>query len=220
MPNSIRQGTTEVQGTPADIQNSHIDFFELLGVVEKAEDRQAREMLIRQKSKRLLSRSSTLLSCDDFEFGSVDETKNGGIANELSSKGIVKGNLIINYFKAGIHWSQMLMLTFSFLFVQLLVCSVDYFVSIWTKQERIRAENSGNSAPVLSTQSCILIQTGLVVALIIFIVSRTLGYYSAAIRVARNVHYMMFNGMIRTSKRFFDTNPSGRILNRFSRDLR
>lgn len=29
----------------------------------------------------------------------------------------------------------------------------------------------------------------------------------------------MFNGIISTSMRFFDTNPSGRILNRFSKDM-
>lgn len=29
----------------------------------------------------------------------------------------------------------------------------------------------------------------------------------------------MFNGLISTKMRFFDTNPSGRILNRFSKDL-
>lgn len=29
----------------------------------------------------------------------------------------------------------------------------------------------------------------------------------------------MFNGLISTSMRFFDKNPSGRILNRFSKDI-
>lgn len=29
----------------------------------------------------------------------------------------------------------------------------------------------------------------------------------------------MFNGIVSTTMRFFDTNPSGRILNRFSKDM-
>lgn len=235
--NSIDQGKIEIQGTPANLQNSHIDFAELIRV-ETPADRQAKAISVRLKSERLLRRSSVFLSRSSglllsrssvlLSRSSVflsredmgdDSSRDGDFQKEASSKGIVKGNLTINYFKAGIRLSQIVALAFSFLFVQFVASSVDYFVSIWTKQERLRTSN-GSSAPVLSTQSCILIQTGLIAALLLFIVSRTLGYYAIVIRVARNIHHMMFNGIILTSMRFFDTNPSGRILNRFSRDLR
>lgn len=169
----------------------------------------------------LLSKSSVFLSREHLQFEEIydDSSRDDDIQKEASSKGIVEGNMTLNYFKAGINLSQIFFLAFSFLFVQLIASSIDYFVSIWTKQERLRTAN-GSFSPVLSTQSCILIQTGLLAALLILIVSRTLGYYATVIRIARNIHHMMFNGIIMTSMRFFDTNPSGRILNRFSRDLR
>lgn len=39
------------------------------------------------------------------------------------------------------------------------------------------------------------------------------------IRASRKLHNVLFNGIISTSLRFFDTNPLGRILNLFSKDL-
>ena len=39
------------------------------------------------------------------------------------------------------------------------------------------------------------------------------------IRGAKNLHSHMLNKILRVPMRFFDTNPSGRILNRFSSDI-
>lgn len=38
-------------------------------------------------------------------------------------------------------------------------------------------------------------------------------------RASRNLHNMMFRGLTRARMYFFHTNPSGRILNRFSKDM-
>lgn len=38
-------------------------------------------------------------------------------------------------------------------------------------------------------------------------------------RASRCLHNMMFNGITRARMYFFHTNPSGRILNRFSKDM-
>lgn len=36
---------------------------------------------------------------------------------------------------------------------------------------------------------------------------------------SKNLHSKMFSALLITPMKFFDTNPSGRILNRFSRDM-
>lgn len=38
-------------------------------------------------------------------------------------------------------------------------------------------------------------------------------------RSSQKLHDKMFDGVISAPMRFFDTNPSGRILNRFSKDM-
>lgn len=44
-------------------------------------------------------------------------------------------------------------------------------------------------------------------------------FFQIAMRASRNLHNTMFNGVTRARMYFFHTNPSGRILNRFSKDM-
>ncbi|XP_037922789.1 multidrug resistance-associated protein 4-like [Hermetia illucens] len=61
---------------------------------------------------------------------------------------------------------------------------------------------------------------GIVVALIFIIgILRSIGFFTMAVRASQNMHDGMFSSLIRVPMRFFDTNPSGRILNRFSKDM-
>ena len=43
--------------------------------------------------------------------------------------------------------------------------------------------------------------------------------YQATINSSRNLHRNMLEAVVRTTVHFFDTNPSGRICNRFSKDI-
>lgn len=49
--------------------------------------------------------------------------------------------------------------------------------------------------------------------------NRSVTFYTICVRASHKLHNAMFKGIISTSLRFFDTNPSGRILNLFSKDL-
>lgn len=49
--------------------------------------------------------------------------------------------------------------------------------------------------------------------------NRSISFYTICVRASHKLHNAMFRGIISTSLRFFDTNPSGRILNLFSKDL-
>ena len=50
-------------------------------------------------------------------------------------------------------------------------------------------------------------------------VSWSIFFYTITVSSSRNLHKMAFDGIISTKMRFFDVNPAGRILNRFSKDL-
>lgn len=56
-------------------------------------------------------------------------------------------------------------------------------------------------------------------ALFTLAIIRSVGFYTMCVRASQNLHDAMFKGIISTTMRFFDTNPSGRILNRFSKDM-
>jgi len=44
-------------------------------------------------------------------------------------------------------------------------------------------------------------------------------FFNLCMKASKNLHNRMFGSLLSAPMRFFDTNPSGRILNRFSRDM-
>ncbi|XP_039765386.1 multidrug resistance-associated protein 4 isoform X2 [Pararge aegeria] len=61
--------------------------------------------------------------------------------------------------------------------------------------------------------------TALIVCCIFFITARAFMFFKVCMTASRNLHNDMFHSMLRGVMRFFDTNSSGRILNRFSKDI-
>lgn len=127
------QGKIEIQGSPADLAKSGVDFAKLVGTVEKDDEKE--DSPDKSLSRQTSSRSSTgsLSSLKSSNDGSLvdDGRKDDGVQMEASSKGKVKGSIPGNYFAAGTHWSLLVILGITFIVVQLLASGADYWVSIW-----------------------------------------------------------------------------------------
>ncbi|XP_055853123.1 probable multidrug resistance-associated protein lethal(2)03659 [Episyrphus balteatus] len=65
----------------------------------------------------------------------------------------------------------------------------------------------------------IYIFTGITVLTIVITLCRSFFFFSCAMRASIYLHNAMFQGVTRATMYFFNTNPSGRILNRFSKDM-
>lgn len=130
MNHFLDQGKIEIQGKPADLAKSGVDFAKLVGTVEKDDEKE--DSPDKSLSRQTSSRSSTgsLSSLKSSNDGSVVE-KDDGVQMEASSKGKVKGSIAGNYFAAGTHWSILVILGIAFIIVQLLASGADYWVSIW-----------------------------------------------------------------------------------------
>uniref|UniRef100_A0A674EZA3 Multidrug resistance-associated protein 4 n=1 Tax=Salmo trutta TaxID=8032 RepID=A0A674EZA3_SALTR len=61
--------------------------------------------------------------------------------------------------------------------------------------------------------------SGLTLASVIFGFARSLVMFNVLVKAAQSLHNRMFISILRTPVRFFDINPIGRILNRFSKDI-
>uniref|UniRef100_A0A914VEV8 ABC transmembrane type-1 domain-containing protein n=1 Tax=Plectus sambesii TaxID=2011161 RepID=A0A914VEV8_9BILA len=59
----------------------------------------------------------------------------------------------------------------------------------------------------------------MVLALMVMAVTRVVWFRLAQTAASRRLHNRMFNAVVKTSISFFDKNPIGRILNRFSKDV-
>ncbi|XP_066141645.1 ATP-binding cassette sub-family C member 4-like [Euwallacea fornicatus] len=59
----------------------------------------------------------------------------------------------------------------------------------------------------------------LVVLVILLTIARSILFFNASMKASKNIHSSMFHSLLQTPMRFFDENPSGRVLNRFSKDI-
>lgn len=69
------------------------------------------------------------------------------------------------------------------------------------------------------TGTYIYVYSGIIVALFVFTLLRSVAIFEFCVSASKNLHEIMFRGLISTKLRFFDMNPSGRIMNRFSKDM-
>ncbi|KAI8429876.1 hypothetical protein MSG28_000366 [Choristoneura fumiferana] len=71
----------------------------------------------------------------------------------------------------------------------------------------------------LDTSQYLYVYTALIICCIFFITARAYMFFKVCMTSSRNLHNDMFHSMLRGVMRFFDNNSSGRILNRFSKDI-
>lgn len=79
-------------------------------------------------------------------------------------------------------------------------------------------ENASTST-MWSTETYTIIYGGIMASLFAIALTRSLTFFRFCAIAAQNLHDAMFRGLISTPMRFFNLNPSGRILNRFSKDM-
>ncbi len=117
---------------------------------------------------------------------------------------------------------------------QIFISTADYWMNKWAfteafdYAEKVRsyeALNGTNSSTTFSIPiyegrwQYYYIYLGLILSGIVSVSIRSLTFYTICLRASKKLHYQMFNSVMSTSVRFFDLNPLGRIINRFSKDI-
>uniref|UniRef100_A0A146LYI9 Cystic fibrosis transmembrane conductance regulator n=6 Tax=Lygus hesperus TaxID=30085 RepID=A0A146LYI9_LYGHE len=74
-------------------------------------------------------------------------------------------------------------------------------------------------ALVLSRNTCIIVFSTITVLTVIVTLVRSFDFFYFCMRASMRLHNNMFESITRATMHFFNTNNSGRILNRFSKDL-
>ncbi|XP_037945079.1 multidrug resistance-associated protein 4 [Teleopsis dalmanni] len=135
---------------------------------------------------------------------------------EDQAKGGVSAHVWKEYFSAGSTLIGFSFMVFIMLFSQIVCSGSDYFVNIWTEQEYLRSQNQTTT---LTTTECLYIYGALIVGVVIMTVFRGYLFFKVCMHASKVLHDRMFGCILHATMRFFDTNPSGRILNRFSKDM-
>ncbi|XP_039444244.1 probable multidrug resistance-associated protein lethal(2)03659 [Culex pipiens pallens] len=118
-----------------------------------------------------------------------------------------------------------------FLLAQGTMSGIDYFISQWVNQEEFLSQNSTNSSvPVrsklegtvfaeLTREQYLVTYAGAMAVMLCLSLNRSFSFFYLCLRASIRLHDQLFRGITRATMFFFNTNPSGRILNRFSRDI-
>jgi ABC-type multidrug transport system fused ATPase/permease subunit len=93
-------------------------------------------------------------------------------------------------------------------------------------QERLAANLSHKPLPPLVEDNTkvdkyhsLIIYGCLIIACMVVTIIRSVMFIKGRMTSSINLHNAMFSSILRGTMHFFDTNPSGRILNRFSKDI-
>ncbi|XP_072383363.1 ATP-binding cassette sub-family C member 4-like isoform X2 [Diabrotica undecimpunctata] len=228
----LNNGGIEIEGTYSQLLKS--DNPLTVHLTEEIE-----EILKRQKSQ-----DSAIEEQEARNISTTDVSKVNGkmkaIAREMqeeTSKGKVKGSLFLEFFKSGMSICEIVFLVSLLTVAQGSATVIDWFISFWTNIEEYQMTLNSNSTAVngslnstvvdesvpfymnWSSQTCLIIYGAILFFCLVTTLSRSLSFYRFILNCSENLHGMLFTGVTNTYMRFFDKNPSGRILNRFSKDI-
>lgn len=176
---------------------------------------------------------STLSESMSSIVESIDKAEIDGQKQEFeeqTSKGKVHGSLGLRYMLGGGNIFFVLIVILLYLLAQLAASGADYWVSFWTQQEELARLSKLNETtingtaieytePKFSTEICLYVYGGIIIFLFVLALTRSMSFYKLCMTSSQTIHDKMFHSVVYARMRFFNTNPSGRILNRFSKDI-
>lgn len=148
-------------------------------------------------------------------------------ALEVQQSGSVQFSLYKKYLSAGGGPLILSLFVMLCILTQIFASGGDYFLSYWVNNQALEESLIANSIPNIiengqntkSDNIDIYIFTGITIFTVVFTLSRSFLIFTLAMRSSTSLHNSMFKGISHASMHFFNTNPTGRILNRFSKDL-
>ncbi|XP_036143719.1 multidrug resistance-associated protein 4 isoform X2 [Monomorium pharaonis] len=241
----LDQGFVKMQGSYNELVQSN-NFIEMMnnlnheGQKNEEEIKRASEMSVRKISlMRRASDSSTASSIIHSDIDNSDYVENIS-EGEMMARGRISGRVYKEYFHHGGNYFILLMLLLSFVISQIATTGNDYWLSYWINLEDIRRINNVSEAKryanmynnnflgsiftldpdgLLSTVDAIYVYTFCIIACTATAIFSNFLYTKICMNSSCNLHNTMFSNLLQAPMSFFNINPSGRILNRFSNDV-
>ncbi|KAM7110966.1 ATP-binding cassette sub-family C member 4 isoform 4-T7 [Molossus nigricans] len=224
----LKDGKMVQKGTYTEFLKSGVDFGSLL----KKENEEAEQAsasgspTLRQRTFSESSVWSQQSSRPSLKDGAPEsqatENVQVAVSEESRSAGKVGFKAYKNYFTAGAHWVVIILLILVNIVAQVAYVLQDWWLSYWANEQRalnVTANGKGNVTAKLDLNWYLGIYSGLTAATVIFGIVRSLLVFHVLVNSSQSLHNKMFESILKAPVLFFDRNPIGRILNRFSKDI-
>ncbi|XP_072332338.1 ATP-binding cassette sub-family C member 4 isoform X2 [Scyliorhinus torazame] len=224
----LKEGQVVEKGNFKQLLNSGVDFSSLLKQDEEDEqtDSHSATKIIKERTlsqTSVLSLGSSTQSHKEGSFEPMGEPVLSTVPEESRSEGSIGFKVYKKYFLAGANGLMVVIVIILNLLAQVSYVLQDWWLSYWaTSQERLnntQINGSSNKMRQLDTDFYLGIYAGLTIAVITFGITRSLIIFKVLVKASQELHNRMFTSIIRAPVLFFDRNPIGRILNRFSKDI-
>ncbi|XP_068622150.1 probable multidrug resistance-associated protein lethal(2)03659 [Battus philenor] len=235
----MRGGRIVAQG-PYNVLKETVSEFEKL--VEMADHvHEDKKKTVKEKEEKSQNqvraqRTISITSKMSVDMNILDPDYEG----EIQNKGSVDSGVYLAYVKSGGTGFSMFCLFALFVCAQIFYSSTDIWMKEWVNLEEsnnayyqnISNDNSTTIIPSdfdtlqnpanylqLTREQCIYIYASLIGICIFLTWNKLIVFYNTCIKASISLHDTMFRGVTNAPMWFFHHNPSGRILNRFSKDM-
>ncbi|XP_040984594.1 ATP-binding cassette sub-family C member 4 isoform X7 [Aquila chrysaetos chrysaetos] len=228
----LKDGKMVGKGTYSEFLRSGIDFASLLKKDEEVEQPSVPGTPnLKSVRSRTFSESSVWSqdsSAHSQKDGAVEqppaENALAAVPEESRSEGKINFKVYRKYFTAGANYFVILILLIFNILAQVAYVLQDWWLSYWANhQEKLNVTTNGdngeNETEHLDLNFYLGIYAGLTVATILFGIVRSLLVFQVLVNSGQTLHNKMFQSILKAPVLFFDRNPIGRILNRFSKDI-
>lgn len=224
----LKDGEMVQKGTYTEFLKSGVDFGSLLKKEnEEAEPSTApgtptlRKRTFSEAS--IWSQQSSRPSLKDGAPEGQDAENTQAVQPEESrSEGRIGFKAYKNYFSAGASWFFIIFLVLLNMVGQVFYVLQDWWLSHWANKQgalnNTRNAN-GNITETLDLSWYLGIYAGLTAVTVLFGIARSLLVFYILVNASQTLHNRMFESILKAPVLFFDRNPIGRILNRFSKDI-
>uniref|UniRef100_A0A3P9IC91 Cystic fibrosis transmembrane conductance regulator n=1 Tax=Oryzias latipes TaxID=8090 RepID=A0A3P9IC91_ORYLA len=220
----LKEGHMVAKGTYTELLQSGVDFASLLKKEEEEEEQQLppKDFSARERS---LSQTSSVQSVKDGDQLPVGAETVQMVPEESRGQGTIGIKLYLKYLRAGANVAVLLFVILLNILAQVSYIMQDWWLAYWAaEQEKLNLKNSSvpngpNATEELDLNLYLGVYAGLTASTIVFGFMRNLLLFNVLVRCAQALHNRMFNSILKTPVRFFDINPIGRVLNRFSKDI-
>ncbi|EAL67254.1 ABC transporter C family protein [Dictyostelium discoideum AX4] len=212
------------QGTYSELKEKGIDFESIMKTKKLNIDENDQSSTSTTDKKSSTSSSSSELKKSTSLLNSTKELDINTIISEKNDPNLIeKAKLLVKedrnegevgfevyrqYFRHGS--LNLFFLTCALYFISQIIFQLsDFWLTIWTNDETNQHDDK-----YYILYYCIFIG-----AFIVFLVVRYFMMASITFAASKKLHSELLNSVAFASCQFFDTNPSGRILNRFSKDI-
>ncbi|XP_074600380.1 ATP-binding cassette sub-family C member 4-like isoform X2 [Brevipalpus obovatus] len=227
----LSQGKAQCFNSSEELEKSGLDVANMIATEEAAATVQA------AKSTPAFKRLDSFRSMESLKMDGEDLIPENvpEINEERRKKGAIPARIYWTYFKSGSGVFLVIITLFFNIVSQVLFNSNYLWLADWTNRVSKRAHmiHDGNvsipftnsSFPVPGKTSLesekhnIMIYSALVVGLFISTFLRSTLFFFMCNRASVNLHNSIFARILRSPMTLFESNPVGRILNRFSSDL-